>query len=114
MSRLPRLLETAAEISAMARAMGADPASSVFLGEAASEGQVKAMDLSDARVIAFATHGLVPGDLNGLAQPALALTSSQVAGGRRHGRRPADRGGDSRPAPERRLGDPVCLQYRRR
>ncbi|MCH7889817.1 MAG: CHAT domain-containing protein, partial [Proteobacteria bacterium] len=30
---------------------------------------------------AFATHGLVPGDLNGLTQPALALSSPEVAGG---------------------------------
>ena len=39
------------------------------------------MSLSDYRVIAFATHGLVPGDLNGLTQPALALSSPQVSGG---------------------------------
>ncbi len=31
-------------------------------------------------MIAFATHGLVPGDLNGLEQPALALTAPDVAG----------------------------------
>jgi CHAT domain-containing protein len=31
--------------------------------------------------LAFATHGLVPGDLNGLLQPALALSSPLVAGG---------------------------------
>src|SRR5262249_36858762 len=28
---------------------------------------------------AFATHGLVPGDLDGLTQPALALTAPEVA-----------------------------------
>jgi CHAT domain-containing protein len=28
----------------------------------------------------FATHGLVPGDLNGLTQPALALSAPNVAG----------------------------------
>jgi len=39
---------------------------------------VKSSDLSDVRVIAFATHGLVPGDLNGLTQPALAMSSPQV------------------------------------
>jgi CHAT domain-containing protein len=38
------------------------------------------MDLSDRRVIVFATHGLVPGDLDGLTQPALALSAPQVAG----------------------------------
>jgi CHAT domain-containing protein len=38
-------------------------------------------DLSDRRVVMFATHGLVPGDLNGLTQPALALTTPDLAGG---------------------------------
>ena len=32
------------------------------------------------RIVAFATHGLVPGDLDGLTQPALALTAPDVAG----------------------------------
>ena len=41
---------------------------------------MKAVDLSRYRIIAFATHGLLPGDLNGLTQPALALTAPQVAG----------------------------------
>jgi CHAT domain-containing protein len=31
-------------------------------------------------VIAFATHGLVPGDIDGLTQPALALSAPEVAG----------------------------------
>jgi CHAT domain-containing protein len=38
------------------------------------------MDLSDRRVIAFATHALVPGDLDGLYQPALALSSPSISG----------------------------------
>src|SRR4029077_15091139 len=41
---------------------------------------VETMDLSRFRIVAFATHGLVPGDLDGLTQPALALTAPQVAG----------------------------------
>lgn len=38
------------------------------------------MNLSNRRVIAFATHALVPGDLDGLEQPALALSSPSVTG----------------------------------
>ena len=38
------------------------------------------MNLSDRRVIAFATHALVPGDLDGLDQPALALSSPAITG----------------------------------
>jgi len=37
------------------------------------------MDLSNRKVVMFATHGLVPGDLNGLTQPALALTDPGIA-----------------------------------
>jgi hypothetical protein len=40
---------------------------------------VKTLDLTRYRVVAFATHGLVPGDLDGLAQPALALSAPDVA-----------------------------------
>ena len=38
------------------------------------------MDLSDRRIIAFASHALVPGDLDGLDQPAIALTSPMITG----------------------------------
>ena len=76
---LPRLPETAEEIRSMALAMDADPNRDVFTGAQANEQQVKTMDLSRYRVIAFATHGLASGDLDGLLQPALALSSPKVA-----------------------------------
>ena len=76
--RLPRLADTRDEIAAIARVMKADMTRDVFLGARASETQAKTMDLSPYRVISFATHGLVPGDLNGLTQPALALSSPKV------------------------------------
>ena len=60
-------------------ALKADLTEDVFLGERASEGAVKTMDLSGYKVLSFATHGLVPGDLNGLTQPALALSAPDVA-----------------------------------
>jgi CHAT domain-containing protein len=77
---LPRLPETADEIRNMAIAMHADLAHDVFLGRDANEEQVRTMDLSRYRTIAFATHGLVPGDLDGLTEPALALSAPEVAG----------------------------------
>jgi CHAT domain-containing protein len=79
-NNLNRLPDTSAEIKHIANALGADPVSDVFLGERATEQQVKSMDLSDRRVIAFATHALVPGDLDGLDQPALALSSPSISG----------------------------------
>ena len=78
---LPRLPDTADEVLSIALALSADPSKDVFIGAAASETRVKTMDLSDRKVIVFATHGLVSGDLNGLTQPALALSSPAVVGG---------------------------------
>ncbi len=59
---------------------GAKIAQDVFLGSEASEQNVRTKDLSPYKVISFATHGLIPGDLNGLNQPALALSSPEVTG----------------------------------
>jgi CHAT domain-containing protein/Tfp pilus assembly protein PilF len=70
---LPRLPETAAELRAVARNLGA-PESSIHLRQEASETTVKRTALSDYRVVYFATHGLVAGDIKGLAEPSLALT----------------------------------------
>ena len=77
---LNRLPDTAEEITSIADTLGADPDQDIFLGVKASEGQVKEMDLSDRRIIAFASHALVPGDLDGLDQPAIALTSPTITG----------------------------------
>jgi CHAT domain-containing protein len=79
LAMLPRLPDTADEVRSIARALKADPERDVFVGSAATERTVKAM-LGDRRVIVFATHGLVPGDLDGLTQPALALSSPQAGG----------------------------------
>jgi CHAT domain-containing protein len=77
--RLPRLPDTADEIRGIARAMGADLDRDVFLGVRANEGSVKSLDFTRYRVVAFATHGIVSGDIGGLTQPALALTAPEVA-----------------------------------
>lgn len=77
---LASLPDTAAEIREIAAVLRADPEKDVRLGKAASETSVRAADLSRYRVLAFATHGLIPGDLNGLTQPALALSNPAVTG----------------------------------
>jgi len=77
---LPRLPDTSEELRSIALALHADPAKVLKLGMEANEKAVKAADLSDFKVIAFATHGLVPGELDGLTQPALALSSPTVTG----------------------------------
>ncbi len=76
---LPRLPDTQDEILDIAKVLSAGP-SDVYLNRQASVKAVMAADLSDRKVVMFATHGLVPGELDGLSQPALALTSPEVTG----------------------------------
>jgi CHAT domain-containing protein len=80
LAMLPRLPDTRQELLAVARALDADPSNSLYLGKAANEQNVETIDLTKFRIVAFATHGLVPGDLDGLTEPALALTAPDVAG----------------------------------
>ena len=70
---LAALPGTADELKAVASDVGA-PIGDVYLGKAASEGTVKTVPLSNFRIIYFATHALVAGDIKGLGEPALALT----------------------------------------
>ncbi len=70
---LPRLEDTAVEIRSIATTLGAAP-SDIFLGPAASETQVKQASLASYRVVYFATHGLVAGEVRGVGEPALALS----------------------------------------
>ena len=79
--------------------MGAD-AGSIHLGEDATETRVKSLDLSATRVIAFATHGLLAGDLKGVAEPALVLTPPEQGTERDDGLLTASE------------GDLKCVQHR--
>jgi CHAT domain-containing protein len=80
LAMLPRLPDTAEELRSIALALQADPAKVLNLGRQANERVVKTTDLSGFKVLAFATHGLVPGELDGLNQPALALSAPAAAG----------------------------------
>ena len=70
---LPQLPETADELNAVAQQLGAAPGD-IHLGRDASVTTVKRTPLTDYRIVYFATHGLVAGDVKGVAEPALALT----------------------------------------
>ncbi len=77
--RLARLPETSEELEAMATALGAGT-EMVHLGEEAREPLVRGnQSLADYRVVAFATHGLLAGDFEGIAEPALVLTPPKEA-----------------------------------
>ena len=67
------LPDTADELRAVARELGA-PESDVRLGAAATVTSVQAAALERYRVVEFATHGLVAGEVGGLSEPALVLT----------------------------------------
>ncbi|MBL8326882.1 MAG: CHAT domain-containing protein [Rubrivivax sp.] len=72
---IPPLPETRAELLAMAEALGADAKNDVVLGEHATRRAVLAAPLAERRVVAFATHGLLPGELPGVGKPALAMAA---------------------------------------
>ena len=72
---LAQLPDTADEARRIAATFGDEAV--VYLGKAASETEVKRALLSQYRVVHFATHGLVAGEVKGLAEPALALSVPQ-------------------------------------
>lgn len=72
---IPPLPETRAELTAVAEALGANPATDLVLGERATRRGVLTTPLVDRRVVAFATHGLLPGELPGVSKPALAMSA---------------------------------------
>jgi CHAT domain-containing protein len=69
--QLAPLPESREELQSLARSLGAGDGS-LLVGSDATETNVKSAPLSDFKVIAFATHGLVAGEHSG--EPALVLT----------------------------------------
>ena len=61
---LPQLPDTADELNAVAKDLGV-AAADIHLGEDASETTLKRAPLADYRIVYFATHGLVAGDVKG-------------------------------------------------
>ena len=74
---LKPLPETAGELRQVAQTLGAGPGD-LLLGPAATEAAFRREPLDQFRVLYFATHGLLPGELNCQAQPALALSPPAV------------------------------------
>ena len=82
---LPALPETADELRAIAKILGAG-SEDIKLGEAASVTTVKKEPLADYRVVYFATHALVAGEVEKFAkveaEPALVLSIPEKPIGR--------------------------------
>jgi CHAT domain-containing protein/tetratricopeptide (TPR) repeat protein len=77
---IPPLPDTRDELASIARALQADPQRDLHLGGMATRSSVlqssQSGELQRKRVIAFATHGLMAGELPHLSQPALALAAT--------------------------------------
>jgi CHAT domain-containing protein len=72
------LPETADELCDIAHELGVDPATQVLIGTRATETEIKQLSeggtLANDRIIHFATHGLIAGELSGASEPGLLLT----------------------------------------
>ena len=73
---LPPLPEAFAELEAISKALGTQDGV-LLAGEDARKARVLAELGQPAGVIAFATHGLLEGDISGLDEPALVLTPEE-------------------------------------
>ncbi len=70
---LPQLPDTADELNAVALKLGVQ-SEDIFLGQRATETAVKRASLENYRIVYFATHGLVAGDIKDIAEPSLAFS----------------------------------------
>lgn len=73
LENLAPLPETAAELEDLAAAFGSPPGE-LLLGPNATKSKLLALRLADYRVLAFATHGILAGEINGATEPGLVLS----------------------------------------
>jgi CHAT domain-containing protein len=75
---------TADELCAVARNLGVEPATHLYIGDRATETEIKRLSASGAlarhRIVHFATHGALAGEVSGTAEPGLILTPPIKAG----------------------------------
>src|SRR5262249_53976861 len=71
---LAPLTDRADELRTIGKLLGASP-DAINLGKLATETRIKAAALSDYRIIEFATHALVAGELDVSVQPLLAVAA---------------------------------------
>jgi len=71
--KAPPLPETGDELRALSSVLNGS-ADALFLKQKATETLVKQSNLSDYRFLAFATHGVMAGELSGVMEPGLVLT----------------------------------------
>src|SRR5262249_10183972 len=83
------LPETADELCEVAQNLGVDLATDLYIGSKATETEIKrrsdAGTLAKYRIVHFATHGAVAGQLSGTGEPGLILTPPENASERDDG-----------------------------
>lgn len=81
--RWPPLPETADELCDVARDLGVDPKTHVYLGSKATETKIKQLSadgsLAKYKIVHFATHGAVAGEVSRTSEPGLLLTPPDKA-----------------------------------
>lgn len=77
---LSDLPDTSVELRSIAVSLNAKIEDSVYVHERANETNVKRAALWNYKVVAFATHGISPGEVDGVDEPQLALSNPRVTG----------------------------------
>lgn len=75
LAKLPALPQAAAELNDLALAVGAR-APQILTGVRATKAALQSAKIAPGTVVAFATHGLVTGEIEGLREPALLLSAA--------------------------------------
>src|SRR6185295_5441702 len=70
---LPRLPEASEELLAESKALGA-PANDLLVGASATERSLRSKPLETYKIISFATHAFVAGEVDGTTEPGLVLS----------------------------------------
>ena len=81
---LAPLPDTADELKIVQRVLAGGGETRLYLGDEATESRLRDEKLEDYRVLYFATHGLLPGELKCQAEPGLVLTPPANATERRN------------------------------
>jgi len=81
-SGLLPLPDTESELNSVSRALGIAGKDHLLVGKTATEENFRNKNLTDYRILYFATHGLLPGELKCQTEPGLVLTPPQKANDR--------------------------------
>jgi CHAT domain-containing protein len=83
------LPETVDELCDVAQRLGVDPATHLYLGARATETEIKTLSdngtLARYRIVHFATHGAISGEISRTSEPGLLLTPPREASGKDDG-----------------------------